>query len=300
MVDENQPDTDESSAPENNSDDTTAGDDWGEDWESAFQAEEFLFSEDEQKDGGDGSGEGGGTGYDFSPGDTDSFGDLPDFDADDASTEKDDQVGEDTTDDAESGPGFFAKLKERAATLPTTTWLAITGTLTLLFLGTLLFQLLGSSQEPTIQYVQIPQEESSPQKTEEKLAETPPEVTPKKQEKPAEEPLVIPPQVEKIRTKWPFEPFLISTTDKESGETTFVSVKLTLITLVDEGTELPHDQKLFVRDTIFQFFANRPFYELRRYSLARGEMNRKLLEWLRREWSQGDVSAIMIQHYKVG
>ncbi len=297
MVDENKPDTDQTSAPEGASDNTAPGDDWGEDWESAFQAEEFLFSEDEQKEGGEGSGD---TGYDFTPSDTDSFGDLPDFDADDDSSDAGNKEGEEAVDDAKSGPGFISNLKVQAAALPTTTWLAITGTLTLLLLGTLLVQFFTSSPEPIIQYVQVPQEGESEHESIEEPVEISPEKAPEVIEKPVEEPLVIPPQVEKTRTKWPFEPFLISATDKETGETTFVSVKLTLITLIDEGSELPHDQKPFLRDTIFQFFANRPFYELRRYSLARGEMNSKLLEWLRREWSQGEISAILIKHYKVG
>ncbi len=299
MVDESQqPGTDESSAPKGNSDNTAPGDDWGEDWESAFQAEEFLFSADEQKNDPDGTGQTGDTGYDFTPpDDTNSFGDLPDLDSDSQPVEEDQETGDEISKNTESGPGIFFKLKEKAAALPTTTWLAITATLTILFIGTLFFLLFGSHPKPTSQYVQ----ESGPENTapipEIKTTDTTVKV---KSDIPKEKPLVIPPQVEKIRAKWPFEPFLIATQDQETHETTFVSVKLTLITLVDEGADLPQDKKPFIRDMIFQFFANRPFYELRRYSLARGEMNRKLLEWLRREWPQGDVTAIIIHRYKLG
>lgn len=105
---------------------------------------------------------------------------------------------------------------------------------------------------------------------------------------------------EKIRKKWTFSPFFIpaSSPEPEADKTiSFVVIDLSLTLLLDEGEEIPEDKKAFVRDIIYQFFINRPLYELRRFSLARGDMNRALRAWLQKQWPEGAIQAIIFNRY---
>lgn len=105
---------------------------------------------------------------------------------------------------------------------------------------------------------------------------------------------------EKISKKWNFPSFLISTSDEMKGDDIFfVEVDITLILLLKEEEDLPLEKSIFVRDIIYQFFNNRPLYELRRYSLARGEMNRKLRSWIEKQWPEGEIAAIVFNRYQV-
>jgi hypothetical protein len=105
---------------------------------------------------------------------------------------------------------------------------------------------------------------------------------------------------EKIRTKWHFPAFLISTSDEMKGDNIFfVEVDITLNLLLNEGEKVPADKAVFLREIIYQFFNNRPLYELRRYSLARGEMNRKLRSWIEKEWPEGEIASIVFNRYQV-
>lgn len=105
---------------------------------------------------------------------------------------------------------------------------------------------------------------------------------------------------EKIRKKWTFSPFFIpaSSQDPEADKTiSFVVIDLSLTLLLDAGEEIPEDKKAFVRDIIYQFFINRPLYELRRFSLARGDMNRALRAWLQKQWPEGAIQSIIFNRY---
>ncbi|MEA3546413.1 MAG: hypothetical protein U9R66_02025 [Thermodesulfobacteriota bacterium] len=102
-----------------------------------------------------------------------------------------------------------------------------------------------------------------------------------------------------IRKKWSFPSFFIQAPRQENQETIFVSIDLTLILLLKEDQELPEEKKTFVRNMIYQFYINRPAYELRHFSLARGEMIRKLKSWIKKEWPDTPVDTIVFHRYQI-
>ncbi|MGV1099956.1 flagellar basal body-associated FliL family protein [Thiovibrio sp. JS02] len=105
---------------------------------------------------------------------------------------------------------------------------------------------------------------------------------------------------EKVRKKWPFPSFLISVPPQDGEQpTTFVMVDITLVAALDAQEEPPADKKTFVRDIIYQFYLNHPVEDLRRFSLARGEMNRKLRAWLEKQWPGAPIESIIFDRYVV-
>ena len=103
---------------------------------------------------------------------------------------------------------------------------------------------------------------------------------------------------EKVRKKWVFPAFFIPVVSQSGDKAVnFVVIDLTLIAVLDKDEELPEDKKAFVRDVIYQFYINRPLFELRRYSLARGDMSRELRAWLHKQWPDGPIEAIIFNKY---
>ncbi|MDP2756858.1 MAG: flagellar basal body-associated FliL family protein [Desulfurivibrionaceae bacterium] len=102
----------------------------------------------------------------------------------------------------------------------------------------------------------------------------------------------------KVRKKWPFPAFIIPVNNPDSDQpVTFVLVDITLIASFAEQEDPPADKKIFVRDIIYQFFQNKPLEELRRYSLARGEMNKELRAWLQKQWPEAPIESIIFNQY---
>ncbi len=102
------------------------------------------------------------------------------------------------------------------------------------------------------------------------------------------------------RKKWRFSSFMISPEPEQEGDVRhYVVVDLTLVLRQPFGEELPRNQQYVIRDMIYQFYSNRPFYELRRFSLARGEMKQKLKAWLRKQWPDNTVENIYFHRYKI-
>jgi len=102
----------------------------------------------------------------------------------------------------------------------------------------------------------------------------------------------------KVRKKWGFPGFIIPVNNPENDQpVTFVLVDITLIASLDEAEDPPADKKIFVRDIIYQFFQNKPLEELRRYSLARGEMNKELRAWLQKQWPEAPIESIIFHQY---
>ncbi len=102
----------------------------------------------------------------------------------------------------------------------------------------------------------------------------------------------------KIRKKWAFPAFIIPVNNPASDQpVTFVLVDITLIASLDEQEDPPAAKKIFVRDIIYQFFQNKPLDELRRFSLARGEMNKELRAWLMKQWPEAPIESIIFNQY---
>lgn len=111
---------------------------------------------------------------------------------------------------------------------------------------------------------------------------------------------VSPLQTTKVRKKWAFPAFIIPVKNPASDQpTTFVLVDITLIASLGEQEDPPADKKIFVRDIIYQFFQNKPLDELRKYSLARGEMNRELRAWLQKQWPDAPIESIIFHQYSL-
>lgn len=102
----------------------------------------------------------------------------------------------------------------------------------------------------------------------------------------------------KVRKKWNFPAFIIPINNPASDQpVTFVLVDITLIASLNEQEDPPADKKIFVRDIIYQFFQNKPLEELRRFSLARGEMNKELRAWLLKQWPEAPIESIIFNQY---
>jgi hypothetical protein len=103
---------------------------------------------------------------------------------------------------------------------------------------------------------------------------------------------------DQARKKWGFPGFIIPV-QSETGDKgiSFLMIDITLITMLDQGKEPPQEKKNFMRDSIYQFYLNRPQDELHHFSLARGEMNRKLKDWLLKQWPEAPIESIIFNRY---
>jgi len=111
----------------------------------------------------------------------------------------------------------------------------------------------------------------------------------------------VPAMPEKMRKKLTLNGFLIPVRDdKGSGSMLFVQIDLTLNTLIGEEEELAADKEAMARDIIYQFFANRPLADLRRYQLARGDLQRDLRAWLEKQWPDTPIESITFTRYQLG
>lgn len=110
-----------------------------------------------------------------------------------------------------------------------------------------------------------------------------------------------PPVPEKVRKKIALQGFLIPVRDEKSGGAmVFVQVDLTLHTLLGEEEELSPEKEAMARDIVYQFFTNHTLSELRRYQLARGELQRDLRAWLEKQWPDAPVESITFSRYQLG
>jgi hypothetical protein len=107
-------------------------------------------------------------------------------------------------------------------------------------------------------------------------------------------------QNENIRRKWDFKPFFLPVTAADSGEKLlFLEVDLTLMLVLAPDEEIPHAKKILIRELIYQYFRQQPLPILRHYALARGEMNRNLLAWLREQWPEASVETVIFKRYQL-
>lgn len=102
-----------------------------------------------------------------------------------------------------------------------------------------------------------------------------------------------------VRRKWRFSSFLIDAAQSATEPPSYVVVDLSLVLRLNAGEPFPEDKKYAVREMIYQFFSNRPLYELRRFSLARGEMQMKLEAWFHKEWPNNPIESIFFHRYQI-
>lgn len=286
--------------------------DFGEDWESAFQAEDYIFSPD------DGEGEDIFLGEDEGTEFTETSPDIPLATAQSSADEEEKQeeqktAGESETEapagtagSQESFPAviltrltpFLSKtsaqvkpLRERFNSLKLYQRGVVLALPILLFLygAATLFSpeenvtetppYIPHSSRNQIDTAQAGRESTQPDKDRLQQADLP---------------------IKKTRAKWTFSPFFVPTPASDGDRSTaLITVNLELVVLLDEGETIPEEKRTFVRNTIYQFYSNRPLKELNRYSLARGEMKRKLEAWLLKQWPDSPIDTIIIHRFNV-
>ncbi len=106
-------------------------------------------------------------------------------------------------------------------------------------------------------------------------------------------------EVKMLRKKWRFPAIIVHTkTDKDHGPA-IISTDLTLILKLAPGVMPPSGKDSFVREILYQFYANQPIDDLQRYALERGEMNRKLQAWIIKQWPELPLDSITVDRYQL-
>lgn len=274
-----------------------SADDLGDDWESAFQAEDFIFSEETNDEG-------------FLPGNGTNDIDLSTL-VEGTATQH--PSAKEKTEDAPSPTGetstapssrhaalgsltaFVLALpgwyKSRSVfkkilipSLPLVLLIVVTG---VLFSKNTHQQLQNQARQPEPPLIVIATK--SVEKPVQPVAATP-------APKPAKKETIA--SKKQIRKKWALPSFFIAA-GESNNPSLFVAIDLTLILQLGPDKQLPEERLSYLRDSIFQFYRNRPAYELKHFALARGEMIRQLNNWLKKEWPDSPISSIMFDKYQV-
>ena len=289
-------DSQQKNTPPNDLDDDLAGD-----WESAFQADDFSFSPESGDDDfflgdEDEYTSSSSSPYDFTPPTAKELEELPDLDESALEEEPaEEDEAEVTEEDATVAPqspltnllpqlaDFYHTTRLRLQLLSRKQQILAGAALVILLLIPLLIPD-SDTEQPVSSHMTATRSTatgSSMQNEEPPV----PEVTVK----------------EKVRVKWKFPAFLIPAPPRKDTprKTNFLQTDITLILLLEEGEEPPVEKELAVREIIFQFYSNQSLSELRRFALARGDMNRALRAWLEKQWPEAPVEAIVFNRYQV-
>jgi hypothetical protein len=279
-------------------------DDLGDDWESAFQAEDFIFSEETDDEG-------------FLPSNNGSN-DI-DLSALVEGTVAQHSSAKEKTPETEGTTEAPPQPSEATSTAPSSLSAAL-GTITALFLS-----LPGwYKSRPVLQKILIPSlplvlvivatgilfsNNTHQQLQNQARQPAPTTVIATKAIEKTMQPVAVAPipkpakkesiaSERKFRKKWTLPSFFIAA-GESNNPSVFVSIDLTLILLLGPDKQLPEERLSYLRDSIFQFYRNRPAYELKHFALARGEMIRQLNNWLKKEWPDSPISTIMFTKYQV-
>lgn len=270
-------------------------DDVGGDWESAFQAEDFMLSPDEEPDDFFVTEEG-----------SEEEEDLASLlDTDDTQQKSTTKAGVDTPgqtaaggkDKSAAAVSFFTNCQNwflgrptyQKILLPALALLPI-----LLFSATLFFR--STTQQLAENDNAVSEEKmTAAAESEMKQKETIPQM--ETQTPPAVTSFTEP--VLQNRKKWSIPAFLIAVQKEQGQENIVVKVDITLVLQLKPGQSVPEAKLAFVRDAIYQFYTNRPVAELRHYSLARGEMIRNLSAWLKHQWPENPIASIIFNRYQI-
>lgn len=109
----------------------------------------------------------------------------------------------------------------------------------------------------------------------------------------------LPPEPALLRKKWRFPAIIVHSKTDAGQESTILTADLTLILKLAPETMPPSAQDSFIREILYQFYTNQPPDDLQRYALERGEMNRKLLAWIMKQWPELPLDAIAIDRYQL-
>jgi hypothetical protein len=277
-------------------------DDLGDDWESAFQAEDFMFSPEEESS---------------------DFFLFDENDPDKSANNSGLPAGKDKSKNR-SKPGTSSKDSAPERDVESSSVLEFPGRLQILTASLFqLFQarprhqrlLLGSLPLVVVLIIvsalffKSTSEELASLDEQAMIGETPhtpppaldstrESAVPQQQEQtvsPGQEPTVA---IETVQQKWKLPTFIIVASGKTKAEL-IVNVDITLVANLEIGQNLPADKQIFAKDIIYQFYVNRPAYELKRYALARGEMLSQLNAWINKQWPNNPFDTIIFSRYQV-
>jgi hypothetical protein len=109
----------------------------------------------------------------------------------------------------------------------------------------------------------------------------------------------VPLEGKELRKKWRFPAIIVhAKTNKDQGSL-ILSIDLTLILKLAPEVMPPYDKESFIREILYQFYANQPVDDLQRYALERGEVNRKLQAWIVKQWPELHLDSIVIDRYQL-
>ncbi len=286
----------------------TLDDDLKSDWESAFQAEDFMFAPQEGEDDfflGDDTDFNSATSspYEFTPPTETELANLPDLDEENAAPAARGAAPSKKAVRTAAAPGLKGAFGRAAPLLRAAALFLqrfsrrqqIIGATAAVLLAAILFFLRPAPHHPASTVATAPTAAPAAPAT----PGAPPAQTASagKATTAAAPPAKAPP--EKVRVKWPFPAFLIPAPSPPgtSQPASFVHVDITLVLLLPKDEDPPKEKELQLRDSIYQFFSNQPAAELRRYGLARGEMNHKLRAWLYKQWPDAPIETIVFTRY---
>lgn len=106
-------------------------------------------------------------------------------------------------------------------------------------------------------------------------------------------------EIQEIRKKWRFPAILVQAKTNKDQNITMLSTDLTLVLKVHPEIMLPFTKDAFVREMIYQFYANQPADDLRRYDLERGVMAQKLQSWITKQWPGLPLDSINVDRYQL-
>lgn len=116
-----------------------------------------------------------------------------------------------------------------------------------------------------------------------------------------EKPLVASEKTEKreILKKWHFPAIIIQAKTNQDQEVTILSTDLTLVLKVHPEVMPPSAKNPLIREMIYQFYSNQPADDLRRFTLERGEMTRKLHAWITKQWPGLPLESVNVDRYQL-
>lgn len=244
----------------------------GDDWESAFQAEDFMFSPGEEEGDDFFQKVSSSTTYEFTPPDQSELAHLPDLDQKASPGGQTSTIDPSETSSTDRRPGR----RKGFPGLPLVHPLILGGAILLIaVLALVLLWPTDRQSGPNVSLRPAP----SVSGTAKPVATGSPEG---------------------IRRKWRLASFILPVSATEPTEKpTFLEVDLSLILVLPPGDELPQDKRFFVRELIYRYYKDQPLSTLRRYALAREEMKRALLVWLRQHWPEAAIETVVFVRYQL-
>lgn len=99
--------------------------------------------------------------------------------------------------------------------------------------------------------------------------------------------------------KWPLNSFFISIPAAAGHKSVVLTVDLTLFVEIAGKAALPVSREIFLRDLIYQFFSNQTLADLKRFTLARSVLKRRLMAWIKKQWPKLPVASISFNRYQL-